>query len=222
VSGDAGRIWLIVGCLGLLVSLGELAMNIDAYIRHMDSGDQAGFGLGMMFLVTQFLPATAAALVLGAVPARPALGLPLPARDRVRSAIAFLLRVGAVALFAFVTVAGALGSASEFRSTGTRVGPAVAAFVLSLATMFPLIAFGGLLWGCALAVTRPATARSPWLVAAIVITMVAEGVFVAGLSGSGSPAAILQAVLVMGGPAVAYVLVALRTLWIIRRLPASG
>jgi hypothetical protein len=40
-----------------------MAMDADAYVRHMDSGDQAGFGMGEFFLISYLIPLTASTLV---------------------------------------------------------------------------------------------------------------------------------------------------------------
>ena len=40
-----------------------MAMDAQAYVRHMDSGDQAGFAMGEFFLISYLIPLTAATLV---------------------------------------------------------------------------------------------------------------------------------------------------------------
>ena len=40
-----------------------MAMDADAYVRHMDNGDQAGFGMGEFSLISYLIPLSASTLV---------------------------------------------------------------------------------------------------------------------------------------------------------------
>lgn len=55
---------------GTLATLGSAALCLEiriSYLRHLNTGDQAGFALGVFFLISWFLPVAAAALVIGAI-----------------------------------------------------------------------------------------------------------------------------------------------------------
>ena len=194
---------------GDAASLGLAALNVAGYIRHMDSGDQAGFGLGMMFLLSLFLPATGATLLLGAVPDVPG---PDPEPSIASSVIGVVLRGGAIGMALFVAV----WSACEWIwawGAGIPSSPAIIGLALF---RIPFLAFGGMIWGCAVAIGRPAAARSGWFVAAIVMTAVAEAAFIVSILGQTAPVAVVQVLVTFGVPGVIYVLVAVRTLWVLR------
>jgi hypothetical protein len=47
------------------------ALNVTGYLRHLDTGDQAGFALGTFFLVAWFLPIAAVLLLVGSIGGSP-------------------------------------------------------------------------------------------------------------------------------------------------------
>jgi hypothetical protein len=51
----------MLACVALAV------LNAQGYVRHLDTGDQAGFALGTFFLVGWFLPVAAVLLLVGAI-----------------------------------------------------------------------------------------------------------------------------------------------------------
>ncbi len=63
---------LIPGILTLFVCIALALQNASAYVRHLDTGDQAGFSLGTFFLVDCFLPIAATLLLIGGILVAPA------------------------------------------------------------------------------------------------------------------------------------------------------
>jgi hypothetical protein len=97
VEIDARWIWRIVACLGVWGCTSLARLSIDGYLRHRATGDQAGFALGMAFLVFGFVPTTSIALVLGTAPGAAPAG-----------------RTGLTGWLARLAVAGALVAGAAF------------------------------------------------------------------------------------------------------------
>ena len=57
---------LIPGTLGIYASISLALLCLGNYFRHLNDGDQAGFGLGNLFLIGLFLPAAGTLLQVGA------------------------------------------------------------------------------------------------------------------------------------------------------------
>ena len=228
MKGLRGRAWLLAGSLGVLGCAAEGVEDILAYLRHRESGDQAGAALGMFFLIIWFLPGTAAALLLGVVPARATLAEPSHPPDPVQRGFALLFRTGAV----FFLGLGGLYWAFELGpSAGMRYEGEIGTLLFYSLYLAALIAFATLLWGCAAVVLRPAgAARSPWFATALLVTALIGGAVVASLlvqtagrpgAAAPAPALVVQNLLWLGGPSLVQVLAVLRTLWLIRA-PAAA
>ena len=105
------------------------ALDLKGYTRHLNSGDQAGFALGELFLVTWFLPIAAVMLVAGSilfVPLRTAYENRL-----LRWSVLSALIAGAVFFLAYAAwVALTLGPDSLFGGPYTAVFVAFAANVI--------------------------------------------------------------------------------------------
>ena len=63
---------LVPGILALFGCIALALLNVIAYVRYLDSGDQAGFSLGTFILVGWFLPIAATLLLIGGILVAPA------------------------------------------------------------------------------------------------------------------------------------------------------
>jgi len=96
---EESLIRLVPGILALLASAALAVLNIGAYVRHLDSGDQAGFALGNLFLVVWFLPTAAVLLLAGSI----LFGPPRTGQERrpLRTIVMVVLIAGAVFFLAY-------------------------------------------------------------------------------------------------------------------------
>jgi hypothetical protein len=212
VSSEIRWIWRIIGCLGVPSCAWSAVESIDAYQRHRASGDQAGFAMGMTFLNFWFVPATVIALLLSAVPVRPPEVVSGLGPRLVRLAIASVLSAGAVFFLGFQAFVrrmeaqdmppGHVATSGAWLYYGV-VEPAI------------LIAFAGLLAGCAVAVLWPSAARSPWFTAMLVGVGIVGGAAIAALLAESMQSVFLTL------PTVALVLVVTWTLRAIHRGPGK-
>jgi hypothetical protein len=189
VSIDARWIWRIVACLGVWGCASFARMCIDGYLRHRATGDQAGFALGMTFLVFGFVPATSISLVLGMAPGPPAVG-----------------RIGAGGWLARLAVSGALLTGAAFflwfqahvhamvAQDGPVGGGERAAWSFESAAAGVLIAFALLQAACGAVILWPGAARSWWFSAILVAVGVAALVAVVIAIGLSGPGALIVAV----------------------------
>lgn len=214
-KGDPMR--LIPGMVAMLACVGLGILNVQGYLRHLDTGDQAGFALGTFFLVGWLLPGTAVALLIGAI------GFPHSETPREagipRGIAAAALIAGAVFFLAYgVWMTLTFGPS---RHSGAQSLEGVA----TIATIF---AFSVNVLACVLAL-RPKTAstgdgKRPWL-SGLTLAISAVVVFeLIGLLSSGVLAQALPIYLpLILGPTLLWFAALLWSAWALsKRLPQHG
>lgn len=205
---EASRwVWRVVGCLGVLACGGLALENLESYVRHRESGDQAGYALGMALLDFAFVPATSIALVLGAgrglLPGTAAWNRwSLP-----RFGTAVLLMAGSVFFAALPIHAWRL----ELRDLPSGHEWTAGALADAGAEFATLAAFALLLAGCAAAMLWPGVVRSRWFKAVLGI-VAAAGVTAIAVLVTASPSSAMLAL-----PTAGLVVLVCRTLWAITR-----
>jgi len=211
VDIDSRWMWRVGACVGVAFCVGLALMNVAAYLHHRDTGDHAGFALGMTILEYWLMPATSIALVMATAwggPKAPAAPGPFLAR----AVVALLFAAGAAFFLGFAWFVRHL----EGRGwpAGQDVMPGAQAYAwVELATEG---GFGLLLAASAAAVLKPAAARSPWFLAVL------AGVGIVGVAGIVALLASAPGAVIGGAPPdVALVLVVTWTLHSIRRSPAA-
>ena len=187
----------MLGCVALAL------LNATAYVRHLDSGDQAGFALGTLFLVGWFLPIAAVLLLVGAI------GVAPPQQEsRLQRRIAITALIAGAGFF----LAYGLWMAITFwpsRPTGAELGSCTAT----------ILAFSFNVLACALAIRLGSAPPPPWLsgilLAIPVIVIVPTAAFV--WNGFRTEHFLLIHLPFMLGPTLAWVAALLWSAWLLRR-----
>ncbi len=216
---------LIPGIVAMFWCLALAALNVGSYVRHLDTGDQAGFALGTVFLVLWFLPIADTLLLIGTI------GLAPPGtheESRLVRGIAMTSAIlgGACFLVYGVWMAsmqlppslpGSRPSLTESLGAGTYTGAILALAVTMLA--------------CGLAVRpgskSPRDGGPPWLLAtilaalAMVIVPAAAFLFAGGLAKHVAPqgpqAIIVLQTLFMAWPALVWIAALVWSAWLLYR-----
>jgi hypothetical protein len=201
---------LIPGTLAMFGCVLFCVLNIVAYVRHMRSGDQAGFALGMLFLITWFIPLSAALLLGGAVFLR----LEGSGQGE-RPLLSIVLCAGALFFGAFA----ALYLCVEYLPPLVRGGPFLWAVMLYYASYIAtFLAFATNVLGCALVVRAgslaPRAGGPSWFPRALILTCFIVLLQNAALYSGGIPA---QAFALTSLPSLAWLGAVVLLLWRIRR-----
>ena len=205
---------LVAAGLGATVCLAVAAMSV--YLREKSGVDW----LGMFFLPALLIPAVAAVLVGGVVPALPSAGAPPP--HRFKRVLALVLRPVASGLLCFVVYSAAI-AVRDFHGDASPV----IAYLESIAV---LAAFAALLWTSASFLLQPATAPRPGPFATSVTAMiVVDLAFMSSNLWEGHHGTLAQGlqqvallVLWLGLPSLAFLLSALWALGQVRRLASTS
>jgi hypothetical protein len=162
---------------------------LDFYVRHRATGDQAGFALGLTFLVFFAGPVVAAASILGTAPG--------PASQRnsgrerlARFVVALILTGGAAFLVWFQA------SVRRLQALDLPPGqvPSPEATWYGFLASALLIAFALGLAGCAVAVVSATAWRSGWFRMVLLVVGFAAAAAVAGIVVTSGPTSLILAV----------------------------
>jgi hypothetical protein len=185
------------GCVALAL------LNVAGYVRHLDSGDQAGFALGTFFLVGWFLPIAAVMLMVGAVWVAP------PQQEsRLQRGIAMTALIAGAGFF--------LAYALWMAVTLWPSHPTGHGLRLSTAT---ILAFSFNVFACALAVRLGSAPPPPWLSGILlvipVIGIVPTAAFV--LNGIRKEGLLVAHLPFMLGPTLVWVVALVSSAWLLHR-----
>jgi hypothetical protein len=203
-------ILLIPGILAMFGCVAITLENILAYVRHLDSGDQAGFALGNLFLTVWFLPVTAILLLGGAILFRPRVP---PEGSRFGRSITIALIAGAGFFVLYGLWEAFLAWPSRGPGEGSMYGGWQTALILSFAVN---------VLACAIAVRpRPASAnggRRLSLGLILVVSLIVVVPLVAAVLGAirGKPIQIGR-ILFMFWPIFAWGATLLWSAWLLRQ-----
>jgi hypothetical protein len=193
----------ILGTLGMIGCVAWSIVCASSYVGHRDTGDQAGFALGMLFLVSIGIPITGALLAAGAA------GEEAPRRTAVVNA-ALAASLGAGALFFLA------GAALYFRFelAPSRPGTSTLFYASYLLTLFAFaLELIGFAW-----ITRPGSrGLPPWLPAMFGATTAVAAIQAIALLGGGGPGMVMLLL-----PTLAWIVVLLRGAVVIVRRAAPS
>ena len=183
---------LAPGIAGVFASASLALLCMGAYLRHLSDGDQAGFGLGNLFLIGTFLPAAGTLLQVGAA-------LIVRSRTVEPSAIKRAVVMGALVLGGIFFVG--YGFWWCYLTWGQKEVPFTPASLINVYYIIILFAFSAGIFAC-LALVRRNLALPGWLFGVTVgLAILVSGSTAAAVMTSLPHVAAWPIYFMIGGPA---------------------